>query len=55
MLEKLHATSGMDREEILRNIVGYSTLIDTPFGQRCALYADHTATGRPFKMIEDMI
>ncbi|KAL4488017.1 hypothetical protein ABPG72_009355 [Tetrahymena utriculariae] len=55
MLEKLHAQSGMDKEEILRNIIGYSTLIDTPFGQRCALYADHTATGRPFKMIEDMI
>lgn len=73
MENRLHSSPGMTRHEILRNIVGYSTMvsqlnggqysslsflfdqISTPFGQKCALYADHTATGKPFKMIEDIV
>jgi selenocysteine lyase/cysteine desulfurase len=42
-------------EYIIDNIIGYSTLIDTPFGRLCSVYADHTATGRPFRPIENLI
>jgi hypothetical protein len=74
MIEQHTHQPGIPKEEILKNIIGYSTLvkkktkqnktkqknkklttkkikqkkITTPFGQKCALYADHTATGRPY-------
>lgn len=42
-------------KDIRRNIIGFSTKIQTPFGNLTVLYADHTATGRPFKLIEDLV
>ncbi|EGR31066.1 hypothetical protein IMG5_117910 [Ichthyophthirius multifiliis] len=55
MTDILTYQPGIPNDQILQNIIGYSTIIKTPFGQKLALYADHTATGRPFQLIEDII
>ena len=35
--------------------VGADTLISTPYGRRLMLYADHIASGRCLKFVEDII
>lgn len=42
-------------EEIRKNIVGYETEFETPFGVKKLLYADWTASGRLYKPIEDKL
>ena len=45
-----------ERVEWVRSqIVGRDAEFETPFGRRALLYADHTATGRSLRYIEDYI
>ncbi len=37
------------------NIIGKDAIIDTPFGRKALLYADHTASGRSVRFIEDYL
>lgn len=48
--------SSEDRIEWLQSqVIGNQMEFDTPFGQRTLTYADHTASGRSLKFIEDYI
>lgn len=40
---------------IQKNIIGYNTAIETPYGERHLLYADYTASGRGVHFIEDKL
>jgi hypothetical protein len=45
-----------ERVEWVRSqLVGRDAEFETPFGRRALLYADHTATGRSLRYIEDYI
>ncbi|HUX11587.1 MAG TPA: aminotransferase class V-fold PLP-dependent enzyme [Spirochaetia bacterium] len=37
------------------NIIGRDAIVETPFGERAMLYADHTASGRSVRFIEDYL
>ena len=40
---------------VRHNVVGVNGVIETPFGRRPMLYADHTASGRAVRFIEDYL
>lgn len=44
------------KPEYLRSqIIGVDTLLQTPFGERCMVYADYTASGRGVQFVEDYL
>ncbi|KAJ8611019.1 hypothetical protein CTAYLR_007063 [Chrysophaeum taylorii] len=59
LLPKSHATREQAEEDKFKRIhdaqIGLDAVITTPFGKRCLLYADFTASGRSVTFIEDYV
>ena len=42
-------------DEIINDIMGYTSCIETPFGETCSLYADNYTKGKAYYPIEKII
>lgn len=45
----------LEPDYLRSQIIGVDTLLQTPFGERCMVYADYTASGRGVQFVEDYL